>query len=58
MRVKPAFNVVAGYAFPSGLTRAARTELYLRAYTGPNPYGQLRSQRSFTLFTVGARVVP
>ena len=56
--MRPAVNVVAGYAFPSGLTRAARTELYLRAYAGPNPYGQLRSQRSFTLFTVGARVVP
>jgi hypothetical protein len=54
----PAVNVVLGYAFPSGLTRAARTELYLRGYTGPNPYGQLRSQRSFSLLTFGARVTP
>ena len=54
-----ATNVTFGYHFP--IPRGggvAPTEIYLRAYRGPNPYGQLRNQTGFYLYGFGLKLLP
>ena len=54
-----ATNLSVGYVFPVARgTRVTRTEVYVRAYHGPNPYGQLRNQKSFYLYGIGAKLLP
>jgi hypothetical protein len=53
-----ATNVTAGYRFPVGSSRVANyTEVYLRWYRGPNPYGQLRNQKDFYLYSLGLKLL-
>ena len=54
-----ATNLTLGYHFPAARGGGvAPTELYLRAYRGPNPYGQLRNQSDFYLYGLGIKLLP
>jgi hypothetical protein len=53
-----AFNATAGYRFPAAIASGVNyVEVYLRAYRGPNPYGQLRNQATFSLASVGVKIL-
>ena len=53
-----ATNATVGYRFPVGTSRASNyTEVYLRWYRGPNPYGQLRNQKDFYLYSLGLKIL-
>jgi len=51
-------NATFGYRFPATVGPGVNyVELYARGYHGPNPYGQLRNQASFSLVALGAKVL-
>ena len=53
-----ATNATIGYRFPVGSSRVVNyTEVYLRWYRGPNPYGQLRNQKDFYLYSLGLKLL-
>ena len=53
-----ATNATVGYRFPVGSSRVANyTGVYLRWYRGPNPYGQLRNQKDFYLYSLGLKLL-
>lgn len=51
------FNVVAGFQNPTEVFgNLGRPEVFIRYYSGVNPHGQFRSQRSFHMFGLGAHI--
>lgn len=54
-----AVDAVVGYAFPTRVKLGARQAMvFVRAYRGPNPYGQFRNQERFRHVGIGLAIVP
>ena len=52
-----AVNGTVGFEFPTAAGfGASSAEIYLRGYSGPNPYGQLRNQSHFSLVGLGMKL--
>lgn len=49
----PVLNAVLGWGFRRPNIGTLPATAYIRYYRGPNPYGQLRNQRDFSLVSVG-----
>lgn len=49
----PVVNAVLGMGFQRANIGTIPAAAYLRYYRGPNPYGQLRNQRDFSLLSIG-----
>jgi hypothetical protein len=51
------FNVIAGFQNPTEMFGdVGHPDVFVRYYSGVNPHGQFRSQRSFHMFGLGARI--